>query len=96
MSQKARSRGKTSSKKVLAEGKYIKLVEENGWEYAERTRVSGIVAIVAVTRKGNVLLTEQYRPPVRKRVTRTNLTAKRSKPPPAASCGKKPVMRRQG
>ena len=46
----------------------VKLVEENGWEYAERTRVSGIVAIVAVTRKGDVLLTEQYRPPVKKNV----------------------------
>lgn len=68
MKKKSRTRRKTPAKKVIARGRYLKLVEENGWEYAERTRVSGIVAVVAVTRKGDVLLTEQYRPPVKKRV----------------------------
>lgn len=68
MNQKRRSAKTTSKKNVIAQGRFLKLIEENGWEYAERTRVSGIVAIIAVTRAGNVVLTEQYRPPVKKRV----------------------------
>ena len=55
-------------KKIIGQGKYLKLVNDNGWEYAERNKVSGIVAIIALTRTGKVLLTEQYRPPVKKRV----------------------------
>lgn len=55
-------------KKIIGQGKYLKLVNDNGWEYAERNRVSGIVAIAAVNRAGKVLLTEQYRPPIQKRV----------------------------
>ena len=68
MKKKTRSLNSSPAKNVIAQGRFLKLIEENGWEYAERTRVSGIVAIIAVTRTGNVLLTEQYRPPVKKRV----------------------------
>lgn len=45
---------------MLAEGKYLRLVRDDGWEYAERTRATGVVAIVAVT-EGRLLITEQYR-----------------------------------
>jgi len=55
-------------KTILGQGRYLTLVEENGWEYAERNQVSGIVAVIAVTRSGRVLLTEQYRPPINRRV----------------------------
>jgi ADP-ribose pyrophosphatase len=55
-------------RKVLAEGRYLRLVVENGWEFVERKSTTGIVVIVAVTEGGHLLLVEQFRPPVRGRV----------------------------
>lgn len=55
-------------RKVLAEGQYLRLVVENGWEFVERKSTTGIVVIVAVTDGGQLLLVEQFRPPVRGRV----------------------------
>ena len=54
--------------KVLAEGRYLRLVTSDGWNYAERTRATGAVVVVAVTDEGRLLLTEQYRIPVAARV----------------------------
>jgi ADP-ribose pyrophosphatase len=53
---------------VLGEGKYIRLVSDNGWEYATRPRVTGIVVIIAITEDGQLVLVEQPRTSVRKRV----------------------------
>ena len=53
---------------ILAEGKHLRLVRRGGWEYAERTRISGIVAIIAVTDDRRLILVEQHREPVRRRV----------------------------
>ena len=55
-------------KRVLWEGKYLKLVMRGHWEYVERRNVTGIVCIVALTDDGKLLLVEQYRPPVAARV----------------------------
>jgi ADP-ribose pyrophosphatase len=57
-----------STRRTLAEGKHIRLVEENGWEYAERVQATGIAVIVAVTPEARLLLVEQYRRPVKSRV----------------------------
>lgn len=69
---KARREGETvstsPSRKVLKEGRFLRLVSRDGWEYVERTKTSGIVVIVALTEKDELLLVEQYRPPVRARV----------------------------
>lgn len=54
--------------KILGEGKYLRLVSDGGWEYAERKGPTGIVVIAALTPHKKVLFTEQYRPPVRSRV----------------------------
>ena len=35
--------------KALFEGKHLRLLQRDGWEYVERPKVTGIVAIVAVT-----------------------------------------------
>jgi ADP-ribose pyrophosphatase len=43
-------------------------VVRDGWEFADRTGIGGIVAIVAVTPEGRLLLVEQDRPPVIGRV----------------------------
>ncbi|HQU45633.1 MAG: DNA mismatch repair protein MutT [Planctomycetia bacterium 21-64-5] len=53
---------------ILAEGKHLRLVREGHWEYAERTKATSAVVIVAVTDDRRLLLAEQYRIPVGKRV----------------------------
>jgi len=55
-------------REVLAEGRHVRLVRLDGWEWAERTGISGVVAIIALTPDREVLLVEQFRPPVRARV----------------------------
>src|SRR5688572_2363354 len=57
-----------SARIVLAEGKYLRLVREGHWEYAERTRASGAVVLVALTDDGRLLLTEQHRVPLARTV----------------------------
>lgn len=52
----------------MAEGKFLRLLQENGWEYADRVRGNGVVAIIALTEQDELVLTEQYRLPVRCRV----------------------------
>ena len=57
-----------SERRVLAEGRHVRLVSEDGWEFVERPSASGIAVIVAVTPDDRLLLVEQFRPPVRCRV----------------------------
>ena len=49
-------------------GRYLSLLEFDDWEYASRSNASGVVVLVAVTADDELLLVEQYRKPVRKRV----------------------------
>jgi len=49
---------------TLAQGKYLRLVSQGTWEYADRTHASGAVVIVAVTPERKLLLVEQYRIPL--------------------------------
>jgi len=49
-------------------GKYIQLVRRGHWEYVERTKVTGVVGIVAITPQNRLILVEQYRVPLGKRV----------------------------
>lgn len=59
---------KTSPRQVLAEGRFARLVAQDGWEWVERVNTSGAAVIVAVTREGELLLVEQYRIPMGARV----------------------------
>jgi ADP-ribose pyrophosphatase len=52
------------SKQILARGKFVNFVTRHGWEYVERCDISGIVGIIAVTDGGNMVLVEQFRPPL--------------------------------
>lgn len=54
----------SEEKRVLATGKYLRLIHENGWEYVERAAASGVVIILAVTDDRKLVLVEQYRKPV--------------------------------
>jgi ADP-ribose pyrophosphatase len=53
---------------TLHVGKFVSLVKRGTWEYASRNGLTGIIAILAVTDENKVLLVEQFRPPVNKRV----------------------------
>ncbi len=53
---------------VLAQGRHLRFVVEDGWEYVERNAATGIAVILAVTAEGRLLLVEQHRIPVRRRV----------------------------
>jgi ADP-ribose pyrophosphatase len=50
------------------EGRYLSLLERDGWEFAHRSNASAVVVLVAVTREGELLLVEQFRKPVGARV----------------------------
>jgi ADP-ribose pyrophosphatase len=52
---------------TLYTGKFLALIKEGHWEYAERTNASGAAIIVAVTDEQKLLLVEQYRIPVHAR-----------------------------
>lgn len=53
---------------TLAEGRFLRLVSRDGWEFAERPGVTGIVVIVPVTRDGELVLVRQLRKPVGRKV----------------------------
>ena len=58
----------TSRRNTIAKGRFLQLVNDNGWEYAERVKASGVVAVIAVTMDRELVLTEQYRAPVKRSV----------------------------
>lgn len=47
---------------LLGEGKHVSLLRRDGWEFARRRNISGIVVLVAVTDDDEILLVEQPRP----------------------------------
>lgn len=56
-----------TQKIALHTGKFLALVSEGRWEYADRTSAHGAAVIVAVTAQQKLLLVEQYRIPVHAR-----------------------------
>ena len=53
---------------VVREGKFVRFLVKDGWEYVERPNCTGAVIIIALTDEGKLLFTEQYRIPVGKPV----------------------------
>lgn len=53
---------------ILAEGKFVRLVRQGRWEFAQRKNTTGICVIVARTDADEIVLVEQFRPPVGSRV----------------------------
>lgn len=53
---------------IVYEGKHVRLVRRGKWEYVTRPKVTGIVAIVAITEAGKLVLVEQPRAPLAKNV----------------------------
>lgn len=52
----------------LHAGRFLGLFDIDGWEYVSRQNASGVVVLVAVNDTGQLLLVEQFRPPVQKSV----------------------------
>ena len=54
---------------IVHAGKFLEYRQtKRGWEYVSRTNVKGCVAILAMTEDKRVILTEQLRPPVGRKV----------------------------
>ena len=81
----------TKKARVLKKGNYIHFLEKNSWEYIKRCNCSGIVIILAMTEKGDVILTEQFRIPVDRYVIEfpaglvNDHKQKKNESPPAAA-----------
>lgn len=58
----------TTSLETLHSGRHLSLVRRGHWEFATRHAATGVVALVAVTDDDKVLLVEQFRPPIGRRV----------------------------
>lgn len=59
---------RSTTEKVHYAGRFLELAERDGWCYARRPNEVGVAAIVAVTDKGELVLTEQFRIPLGKSV----------------------------
>lgn len=51
--------------KVLGEGRFLKLYDEDGWEWVQRHNCTGVAVVLPVNDEGKVIFVEQYRKPVR-------------------------------
>ena len=55
------------SDKVLAETKYLRLLDRDGWTFVQRANATGVVSVVALTDEDQILFVEQFRPPLNAR-----------------------------
>lgn len=53
---------------VLAEGKFVRLVKRDNWEFVERVNATGVAVMIPVTENEEIVLVEQYRPPMQSHV----------------------------
>jgi len=53
---------------ILFEGRFLRVRKKDRWEYVERHKTSGIVAILPITDNQEIILVEQFRVPVNQRV----------------------------
>ena len=45
----------------MCSGRFLRLVAQGHWEYAERTTAAGAVTILAITEARRIVLVEQFR-----------------------------------
>jgi ADP-ribose pyrophosphatase len=53
---------------TLHQGRYLRLIERDRWEFVSRSNARCVVALVAVTPADEIVLVEQYRKPVESNV----------------------------
>jgi ADP-ribose pyrophosphatase len=54
--------------RTVYEGQHLSMRKQGGWEYATRKTAGSAVGIVAMNDAGEVVLVEQFRPPVNRKV----------------------------
>jgi ADP-ribose pyrophosphatase len=57
-----------NDRRVLAEGRFLRVLSRSGWEWVERTNTSAAAVIAAITADRQLVLIEQYRIPLSSRV----------------------------
>lgn len=57
-----------TNERIVATTPFLHLLDLNGWYFARRPNVQGVVAVLAVTEDEELLVVEQFRAPVGKRV----------------------------
>lgn len=60
-------RNKTG-RSVKYEGRFLRLVDHDSWEFVERSNCNGAVVIISMTNERKVVLIEQYRAPIGKKI----------------------------
>jgi ADP-ribose pyrophosphatase len=65
---KKNTRSESPAPRVVAAGRYLAFIDDAGWEYVTRPGISGIVVLVVITPARELVLVEQYRPAVKRRV----------------------------
>lgn len=50
--------------RILGEGRFVRLLEVNGYEHAERKGCTGVISVVAITDQDELVFVEQFRPAV--------------------------------
>lgn len=55
------------SERTLAESRFLRMKERDGWFYVERPNCNGAVSIVPLTRDRRLVFVEQFRPPLARR-----------------------------
>jgi len=59
---------KNRTEETVFTGRHCEVRRVGVWEYVARRRVAGVVAVLAITSERKILLVEQYRPPLDRRV----------------------------
>jgi ADP-ribose pyrophosphatase len=54
--------------RILAETKYLRFIDRDGWFFVERPESKGVVALLAITDEDRIVLVEQHRPAIGSRV----------------------------
>jgi ADP-ribose pyrophosphatase len=54
--------------RIIAESRFLRMVERDGWFFVERPNCTGVVTIVPLTRERRLIFVEQFRPPLQRRV----------------------------
>jgi ADP-ribose pyrophosphatase len=54
----------TNTPEVLHEGRHMRFLRRNGWEYVEHRTAPEAAMIVAITAGGEIVLAEEFRPPM--------------------------------
>jgi len=50
------------------EGKFLRVIKRNNWEYIERKNATGIVGIIPITNDNNLVFIKQFREPLQQNV----------------------------